>query len=216
MAIKSKAQLAVDIAASTFSAPQQVILDDIVDSYDDYVQMLTTVQRVAIASPATGLKVYDTTLQQLMIYNSVAWVPCSVPSTTPMVAKVTVSASDMATLESVPFEVIAAPGSGLMLVPTSIAWKNTFVTTAYDFSDELYFYFKESGSPVLPNYVSRLSLATANSVFTCSGISPSQSTQSPATDSTGDNLSLMLKTTANPTVGDGFLTLWITYSIVES
>jgi hypothetical protein len=41
MAVKSKVQLAADIAASTFTAPQQVILDDMVDSYDDLNQPLT-------------------------------------------------------------------------------------------------------------------------------------------------------------------------------
>jgi hypothetical protein len=48
MAVKSKTQLAADIAASTFTAPQQVILDDMVDSYQDLSQGLTTVQIAAI------------------------------------------------------------------------------------------------------------------------------------------------------------------------
>jgi hypothetical protein len=34
---------------------------------------MTTTQRNAIATPATGLQVYDTTLKELFIYNGVAW-----------------------------------------------------------------------------------------------------------------------------------------------
>jgi hypothetical protein len=35
---------------------------------------MTTAQRLAIASPAAGLMVYDTTLNQMAYYNGTAWV----------------------------------------------------------------------------------------------------------------------------------------------
>jgi hypothetical protein len=35
---------------------------------------MTTAQRLAIAAPAAGLMVYDTTLNQMAYYNGTAWV----------------------------------------------------------------------------------------------------------------------------------------------
>ena len=41
---------------------------------------VTSVQKAAIAAPASGLLVYDTTMRELQIYNSAAWVSPYVPA----------------------------------------------------------------------------------------------------------------------------------------
>src|SRR5690554_207979 len=48
------------------------------------VPRLTTAQRVAISSPATGLLVYDTTVQGFWFYNGSTWSDLSTGSPTPV------------------------------------------------------------------------------------------------------------------------------------
>ena len=44
MAVTSKSQLTLDIAASTAAADVQLVLQDMVDSYEDIFASITTVQ----------------------------------------------------------------------------------------------------------------------------------------------------------------------------
>jgi hypothetical protein len=88
--IKSKTQLGIDIAASTFSAPQQTILEDMVDSYEDIFPQLTTVQRDAL-TPTNGQVVYNTDNARYEYWNGSAWFGIGQNISTPLVVKIDLS-----------------------------------------------------------------------------------------------------------------------------
>jgi hypothetical protein len=210
MAVKSKTQLAADIAASTFTAPQQVILDDMVDSYQDLSQGLTTVQIAAIPTPANGLLVYNTDLSQFQYYNGVAWVGLAYGLGVPQTVKVTLSSAQLLDLANTPVDLIAAPGAGLSIVINTFTVKYTYGTVPYDFAGALYCGFSSiiASTTTLAN-VSNSALATTNnvsgSVF---------ATTFGTTDRLVSNDKLQISTDTNPTVGDGTLTLWISYTTI--
>lgn len=208
MAVKSKTQLAADIAASTFTAPQQVVLDDMVDSYEDLAQPLTTVQIAAIATPTSGQLVYNTDLSQFQYYNGVAWVGLAFGLGVPQTVKVTVSAAELLALATTPKDLIAAQGSGLVTCPILITGKYQFGTTAYDFPTGLYIAF----STILSQTVSLCNITTA-SINATNDVSGSLVAGS--SFSTQDRLiandKLQISCATNPTVGDGVLELSITY-----
>jgi hypothetical protein len=208
MAVKSKTQLAADIAASTFTAPQQVILDDMVDSYQDLSQGLTTVQIAAIASPTSGQLVYNTDLSQFQYYNGTQWVNLANGLGVPQTVKVTISAAQLAALATTPIDLIAAQGAGLVICPILITGKYQYGTTAYDFATGLYIAF----STILSQTVSLCNIGTssinaANDVSGSLVAGSSFSTQ----DRLIANDKLQLSAATNPTTGDGVLELSITY-----
>ena len=210
MAVKSKTQLAADIAASTFTAPQQVILDDMVDSYEDLAQPLTTVQIAAIATPASGQLVYNTDLSQFQYYNGTAWVGLAFGLGVPQTVKVTVSSAELLALATTPKDLIAAQGAGLAAIPLSYAYKNTFGTTAYDFANNLAISFSSKSTSLNVMVVTDLII---NAAATCSGLR-AELADSSTNQLIVANEALQLKGVANPTQGDGTLTLWITYVVI--
>ena len=79
MAVKSKTQLHTDITALSpvvTVAALTAVLDDMVDSYEDFVVSYSTVQR-DLLTPYTGLKIYNTTSNRLEYYAGASWMPCS-------------------------------------------------------------------------------------------------------------------------------------------
>jgi len=210
MAVKNKTQLAADIAASTFTAPQQVILDDMVDSYEDLAQPLTTVQIAAIPTPASGQLVYNTDLSQFQYYNGTAWVSLAYGLGVPQTVKVTLSSAQLLDLANTPVDLIAAQGAGLSIVINTFSVKYTYGTAAYDFAGALYCGFSSiiASTTTLAN-VSNSALATTNNVSgTISGSTLG------GTDRLVSNDKLQISTDTNPTVGDGTLTLWISYTTI--
>jgi hypothetical protein len=131
MAVKSKTQLASDIAGSTFSAPQQVILDDMVDSYQDLAIQLTTAQRNAIATPASGLLIYNTDNSQFEYYNGSAWANMSSGLGSTQSVSVAIGSAQILAGNTTPVQLIAAPGAGLAIIPISAVVKYTYITAAY-------------------------------------------------------------------------------------
>jgi hypothetical protein len=131
MAIKSKTQLASDIAGSTFSAPQQVILDDMVDSYQDLAIQLTTAQRNAIATPANGLLIYNTDNSQFEYYNGASWASMSSGLGSTQSVSVAIGSAQILAGNTTPVQLVAAPGAGLAIIPISAVVKYTYITAAY-------------------------------------------------------------------------------------
>ena len=131
MAVKSKTQLASDIAGSTFSAPQQIILDDMVDSYQDLAIQLTTAQRNAIATPANGLLIYNTDNSQFEYYNGSAWATMSSGLGSTQSVSVAIGSAQILAGNTTPVQLIAAPGAGLAIIPISAVVKYTYITAAY-------------------------------------------------------------------------------------
>lgn len=206
MAIKTKAQLAIDIAASTFSAPQQVILGDMVDSYEDIFPQLTAVQ-IAALTPSAGDIVYNTDTDRYEYWNGSAWFGIGQDLSTPLVVKINLSSADLLALNGTPITVASAIGAGYALVPISLAYRYTHVSADY-----------AGGNVVLCNSSS----STTDSFLSLTNITLRTSNKSgslPANTGTGinaivDNDDLVLKATAALTTGDGSLTVWVTYSII--
>ncbi|MEK7224331.1 MAG: hypothetical protein AAB221_01450 [Bacteroidota bacterium] len=69
VAATTQAQVAIGIASPAASA----MLDVTSTSKGMLIPRMTTTNRTAIASPATGLQVYDTDLNQFYFYNGTAW-----------------------------------------------------------------------------------------------------------------------------------------------
>lgn len=205
MAIKSKVQLAIDIASSTFTAPQQVILDDMVDSYEDIFSQLTTVQR-DLLTPTAGLIIYNTDTDLYEYWNGVSWSSWS-GINTPMTVKVDWSASEIRQSFSVAKILVAAPGAGFSLAPISVMWRYTYGSIAFDFPADLHLKFSTKAAA---NKFFSLDLTGAVST---SGLYGCVSTYSEDSIVENDNITLKA-TTANATVGDGTLSIWLTYSLV--
>lgn len=80
--IKTKAQLvtAIDstiVGGGNISASDlNLILQDVVASYEDIIQEYTTVQRDGL-TPFEGQKIYNTTSNRLEYYSATKWLPCS-------------------------------------------------------------------------------------------------------------------------------------------
>lgn len=79
MAIKTKAQLATEIAAlpnPITAVSLTTLLTNMKDSWEDIIQEYTTVQRDAL-TPFEGQKIYNTTSNRLEYYSTAQWMPCS-------------------------------------------------------------------------------------------------------------------------------------------
>lgn len=205
MAVKSKSQLQTDVAGSTFSAPQQVILDDIIDSYEDIFSQLTTVQRNAL-TPTTGLIIFNTDVARYEYWNGSAWFGIGQDLSTPLVVKIDLTSADLLALDSTPIAVAPAIGAGFAVVPISMAYRFTFVSADY-----------AGGSVILRNvggstsgYITMTNnyLRTSNK----SGSLPANTGSS--ADVMIDNAGLELSATAAITTGDGTLTVWVTYTVL--
>ena len=79
MAVKTKTQLHADTAAlpaPITRASLITVLDDMIDSWEDYFQQVTTAAKLAL-TPVDGQVVYDTDLMRLECFDSNEWLPLS-------------------------------------------------------------------------------------------------------------------------------------------
>jgi hypothetical protein len=208
MAVKSKTQLGIDIAASTFSAPQQTILEDMVDSYEDIFPQLTTVQRDAL-TPTNGQVVYNTDNARYEYWNGSAWFGIGQDLSTPLVVKVNVTSAEILALNTTPKTLVAAPGAGLGLLCSSVTYRYTYLTSAYTTNLTLNVI---ASTKDVDDYQVRMTDALDGSVSTLV-ITPADSPSNKVC--VVDNDSLVLKASGgNPAAGAGSLSLWVTYSII--
>jgi len=61
-----------------------------------------------------------------------------------LAATVTLTAADMLNLATVPFEIVPAPGAGLVIFPFMFRYKFTFVSTPYTISNSLYAWWQDA------------------------------------------------------------------------
>jgi hypothetical protein len=210
MAVKSKVQLAADIAASTFTAPQQVILDDMVDSYQDLAIQLTTAQRNAIATPANGLLIYNTDNSQFEYYNGSAWASMSNGLGSTQSVSVAIGSAQILAGNTTPVQLVAAPGAGLAIIPISVVAKYTYITAAYATNTEQVIFLDtlDIEDNQLASFSNMLS-QTSNKSAICSAISNDQQNSIIA------NKSLMWAiATGNPTAGSGRLDITVIYTTI--
>lgn len=207
MAILSKTQLGIDIAASTFTAPQQTILENMVDSYEDIFAQVTTVQRDAL-TPVNGQIVYNTDNDRYEYWNGVSWFGIGQDLSTPLVVKVDLSSADILDLMTTPIQVASAPPAGYALIPQDMVYRFTFGSVQYagTFSVRLY-----SASNTSPFYDLDSSVIKANSNRSGKATIQTSSSYNAIAEATALNIAAI---TNNPTTGDGTLTVWVTYSII--
>jgi hypothetical protein len=211
MAVKSKTQLASDIAGSTFSAPQQVILDDMVDSYQDLAIQLTTAQRNAIATPASGLLIYNTDNSQFEYYNGASWANMSSGLGSTQSVSVAISSAQILAGNTTPVQLVAAPGAGLAIIPISAVVKYTYITAAYatNTSQVIYLDTLNSSDNVLI-LIQTMLAQTANKSAVRSANSPVDENSIIA------NKALMWAIeTGNPTAGSGRLDITVIYTTIN-
>lgn len=210
MAIKSKTQLASDIAGSTFSAPQQVILDDMVDSYQDLAIQLTTAQRNAIATPANGLLIYNTDNSQFEYYNGSAWASMSSGLGSTQSVSVAIGSAQILAGNTTPVQLIAAPGAGLAIIPISAVVKYTYITAAYATNTSQVIYLDTlNGSDNVLILIQTMLAQTANKSAVRSANSAVDENSIIA------NKALMWAIeTGNPTAGSGRLDITVIYTTI--
>lgn len=210
MAVKSKTQLASDISGSTFSAPQQVILDDMVDSYQDLAIQLTTAQRNAIATPANGLLIYNTDNSQFEYYNGSAWATMSSGLGSTQSVTVAIGSAQILAGNTTPVQLIAAPGAGLAIIPISAVVKYTYITAAYatNTSQVIYFDTLNGSDNVLILIQTMLSQAANKSAVRSANSAVDE-------NSIIANKALMWAIeTGNPTAGSGRLDITVIYTTI--
>jgi hypothetical protein len=210
MAVKSKTQLASDIAGSTFSAPQQVILDDMVDSYQDLAIQLTTAQRDAIATPASGLLIYNTDNSQFEYYNGSAWATMSSGLGSTQSVSVAIGSAQILAGNTTPVQLIAAPGAGLAIIPISAVVKYTYITAAYATNTSQVIYLDTlNGSDNVLILIQTMLAQTANKSAVRSANSAVDENSIIA------NKALMWAIeTGNPTAGSGRLDITVIYTTI--
>lgn len=206
MANKSKTQVQTDISASTFTVSQQGILTDIVDSYEDIFSQLTTAQRNAL-TPTAGLIIYNTDSDRYEYWNGSSWFGIGQDLSTPLVVKLNISSADLLALNGTPITIASAIGSGYALVPISLAYRYTHLTTDYAGGNIVLCTSASSTSNIFTG-LNNLVLRTSNK----SGSLPVNTGTS--INAIVDNDDLVLKATAALTTGDGSLTVWVTYTIL--
>jgi len=211
MAVKSKTQLDSDIAASTFTAPQQTILGDIVDSYEDVFSQMTTAQRDALSpAPTAGQIIYNTDNDRYEYWNGSAWYGIGQDLSTPLVVKIDLSSAEILALHTTGIEIAAAPGVGYALSPTQALFRYTYGSAAY---------VNGSGNIV----VKAVSKTTAQPLLSVStdlllNTADRSGYMAPFVSITNmpiaENDAIEIKSSNAFTVGDGTLTVWVTYSII--
>lgn len=205
MAITSKTQLQTDITASTFTAPQKTILGNIVDSYEDIFPQLDTTQRNAL-TPTNGLVVYNTDEDTYQYWNGVSWADMA-SINSPMTIKTDWSAAELRQSHSVAKILLAAAGAGFSYAPISVMWRYTYGTVAFDFAGDLYLIFNTKTSAEKFFGIDLTVGSSTSGVYGC--------TSDATKNSLLENQNITLKApTSNATVGDGVLSIWLTYSLI--
>lgn len=124
-------------------------------------------------------------------------------------AKVEICSGILQESNSEPIILIASPGIGLFNNPTDLSYNYRFKSTPFDFAQNLFVHMQDKSD------------AQAFFQITTSAINAGGDRASKAAIITGDsqfseNEALVLKAkTSDATQGDGYLTLYITYSICE-
>lgn len=210
MAVKTKAQLQTDISTSTFTAPQQVILDDMVDSYENVFPQINTTARNAL-TPTLGQIIFNTDVAGFEYWNGSAWLGIGQDVSTPIVVKVSLTSADILALDTTPITIVAAPGAGFALVVSHMSYRFTYGSVAYTggASVALMCSSKTAGSADVFVTIDPLAIRAAanrsNSLSSGSGSSA---------NSIAENEALQLKTSTAFAAGDGTLDVWVTYSLI--
>lgn len=212
MATKSKTQLQTDIAASTFGAGEQVILDNIVDSYENIFSSVTTVQRDAL-TPSAGDIVYNTDNNRYEYWNGSEWFGIGQNLSTPLVVKINLSSAQILAIHTTPITVASAIGAGYALVPIGLTWRFTYGTTQYTDGGGSNGIGLRSSSKAWGNRFSNVDSTVVKASANSSGNIPISNGSS--IDAIVENNDLVLAANSAFSAGDSTLTVWVTYTIID-
>lgn len=129
------------------------------------------------------------------------------------VASVTLSSAQVLAIFTTPITVVAAPGAGLMVLPTAALFNYTFVSTAYtDGGGSLFLYYGSNAGTAATS-----SMATSG-FWTLTHSAATQSTiinhSNAAVTALANQPLVLQQNTANPTLGNGTLTVTVAYAVV--
>lgn len=210
MAIKSKTQLQTDISTSTFTAPQQVILDDMVDSYEDYFPQINTAARNAL-TPTLNQIIFNTDVNRNEYWNGSAWLGIGQNLATPMTVKVDFSSTAIKQSDTVPVVGIVAPGAGLAIAPLQVLTRFTAGSAGY--AGTFTGIFMRCGTKTNSDYFAKIIKGgILNQTVNKSGLLPML--DSSILDAIVENDSIVFSADGTVTTGDGTLSVWITYSLI--
>lgn len=113
------------VGIGTTSPDPSAVLDIASTNKGMLIPRMTTVQRVAITTPASGLVVFDTTINALFYYNSSVWVNATPSVQTRTNHKIIKSAADLAT------ELTAGGGTKYLLTTNTLYEINGAVSLAF-------------------------------------------------------------------------------------
>lgn len=130
------------------------------------------------------------------------------------VKKIEICNSELIDCFTNPVELVAAPGIGLIAMPVSLGYKFKYKSVVYDFAQNL---FVHSSDKTDADAFFEINKGIINAAANRSQILHSIAVAGVSNDDAfSENTSLVLKAkTSDATQGDGYLTLYVTYSIVE-
>lgn len=214
MAVKSKTQLQTEINADAdLTAGQKIILTDAVDSYQNTFAQLTTTQRNTL-TPTIGLIVYNTDTHRYEYWNGAGWFAVGLDTSTPITVKLNISNGQLLEVGGGPVTLIAAPPTGYAIVPLSVCMRVNYIAEEFDFEADGISIVSNARKESYPDRFFTIPNTFINS--TAVRFAYAENNGSAATDALVEADALvLLDTNGGPGQGDGSLTLWITYIIIE-
>ena len=125
--------------------------------------------------------------------------------------KIEICGRDLRLSNSLPIVLIGAPGIGLINLPVSIAYNFKHIGADFDFAQNTFIHSSDKTDANAFFEIDK-TIINASSDRSFGLIYPTASTQ----NALSENKSIILKAkTSDATTGDGYLVIYITYSIVE-
>ena len=130
-------------------------------------------------------------------------------------SKVTLTSAQILALNSVPQQIVPAPGAGLIIQPVSFLFAYNYNSAAYATNKTLIIYNNASQSLEYFLNDTLLAQTSSSTAVTVASVGGTQIINSPI--SSVENQPLMIYVqTGNPTGGDATLTIYTTYTIVTA
>ena len=177
-------------------------LHDIVDSYEDFIPSLTQVQINAL-TPVVSQIVFNADLGQLQYYDGSQWQYLASTSDAIMSVTRTLTSAEILALFTTPITLIPAQGANRVIAPIELVYQYNYGETAYD----------TNGEPI------NILFLGSNKVYAIgdSEIEGSVSLigiESPSGVLVANTALSVQAQTANPTLGNGTLTITIYYRVI--
>jgi len=204
---KTALKSAISTAFASAVANTDVItqLHDIVDSYEDLIPSLTQIQINAL-TPVVSQIVFNADLGQLQFYNGSQWQYLASTSDAIMSVSRTLSSAELLDLFTTPITLIPAQGANRVIVPSELIYQYTYGGTAYSSPSN----FLKIFSGTIGN---NSMFSIPDNVF--EGTASAIGVESPSGLSSANSALEIQCPNANPTLGNGTLTITIYYRVIS-